>query len=211
MALLFTSFHQLFLNSALVNSFCCKKKKLTNPVLIFVMAQAFLNSHMMLWRHFWFFWMHFISEGSSFLFWKHMFGSEGCLKADVFPGRIFSTNYLFIIGHYSRVERRAVQRVTRLLETIMRLADWQTALSQGYVSPAECVFSQETKANGWRPTGSMYKKYTNACELKFMDVCSESKKVVGALLSAMWWPSATSALITEENPWYAEWPSFICD
>lgn len=146
MSLLSTSFHQVFLNSAPVNNFCCKK--ITNAVLILVMAQAFFNSHMMLWRHFWFFWMHFFSEGSFFfLFWKHMFGSEACLKADVVPGCIFSTNYLFIIGHYSRTERRAVQRVTRLLETIMRLADWQTALSQGYSSPAEWVFSQEKTPN----------------------------------------------------------------
>lgn len=174
------------------------------------MAQAFLNSHMMLWRHFWFFWMHFISEGIFFfLFWKHMFGSEGCLKADVVPGCIFSTNYLFIIGHYSRTERRAVQRVTRLLETIMRLADWQTALSQGYVSPAECVFSQETKANGWRPIRSMHTKSTR------MHVKWNSWVFVTNLwrshLCHIRWPSTTDALITEENSRYAEWPSFICD
>lgn len=35
------------------------------PVLMSVMAQAFL-SHMMLWRQLWFFWMNFISEGSLF-------------------------------------------------------------------------------------------------------------------------------------------------
>lgn len=149
------------------------------------MAQVFLNSHMMLWRHFWFFWMHFISEGSFSLFWKHMLGSESCLKSDVVPGWIFSTNYLFIIGHYSRVERRAVQRVTILLETIMRLADWQTALSQGYVSPAECVFSQETKANGWCPIGSIHKKIQcmwteiHGCLFRIQESC-------GALISATW-------------------------
>lgn len=126
------------------------------------MAQAFLNSHMMLWRHFWFLWMHFISEGSFFLFGKHMFGSEGCLKADVVPGWILSTNYLFIIGHYSRVERRAVQRATILLETIMRLADWQTALSQRYVSPAECVFFPGDKSK-WLTPNRKYAQKIHKC------------------------------------------------
>lgn len=72
---------------------------------------------------------------------EHVFGSEGCLKADVVPGCIFSTNYLLVIVHYSRIERRAVHRATRLLETIMRLAAWQTALSLEHASPAEHIFS----------------------------------------------------------------------
>lgn len=88
-----------------------------------------------------------------------MFGSEGCLKADVVPGCIFSTNYLFIIGHYSRTERRAVQRVPRLLETIMRLADWQTALSQGYRDPLLSGSSPRRR----RPIRSMHTEKTHEC------------------------------------------------
>lgn len=168
------------------------------------MTHPFLNSHMMPWKHFRFFWMHFISEGSFVL--SLMSGSEGCLKADVVPGWIFSTNYLFIIGHYSRVERRAVQRVTLLLETIMRLADWQTALSQGYISPGECFFSQETKANGWRPIGSMDKKIHER-----MMFVQNPKRLWRSHLCHVWWPLTTTALITEENPRYAEQPSIICD
>ncbi len=68
-----------------------------------------------------------ISSQSSFVP-EHMFGSDGCLKADVVPGYVLSTNCLLVIGYYSRTERRAVQRAT-CLETIMGLAGWQTALS----------------------------------------------------------------------------------
>lgn len=72
-----------------------------------------------------------------------MFGSEGCLKADVVPGCILSTNCLLVIGHYSRTETCCPEGNCTSLETIMELASWQTALSMEYASPAECVFSRE--------------------------------------------------------------------
>lgn len=72
-----------------------------------------------------------------------MFGSEGCLKADVVPGCMLSTNCLLVIGHYSRTETCCPESNCTCLETIMELASWQTALSLEYASPAECVFSRE--------------------------------------------------------------------
>lgn len=51
----------------------------------------------------------------SFIFPEHMFESEDCLKADAVPGCILSANCLLVIGHYSRTERRAVQRAAVLV------------------------------------------------------------------------------------------------
>lgn len=132
------------------------------------MAQAFFNSHMMLWRHFWFFWMHFASEGSFFfLFWKHMFGSKGCLKADVVPGCIFFTNYLFIIGHYSRTERRAVQtsgnhhEVSRLADSLVtgiQIPCWVDLLPGEDAQLEVCTQKKHTSACGLKFTGFFSQK-----------------------------------------------------